>query len=154
MIGRPTLRSDNQRYTSNSGGMNTDLLNRYIKSKDPSASFYSQEIVNNPPGQRLNANQMQQVINTTNSYASSNYQLNLDIFQRGQETPIRMISTRPERYGNVSTLTWDEGGGHAVHITGTSKEGYVVSSWGREYIIPYSDLMDGWFRIDAFAVVK
>lgn len=154
IFGRPTLRSDNQRYTSTSGGMNNDLLNRYIKSKDPSASFYSKEIVNNPPGKRLNANQMQQVINTTNSYASSNYQLNLDIFQRGQETPIRMISTRPERYGNVSTLTWDEGGGHAVHITGTSKEGYVVSSWGKEYIIPYSDLMDGWFRIDAFAVVK
>ncbi len=160
VFGRATLRSDNQQYASGTGGMNTDLLNRYIKSKDPSASFYTKEIVNNPPGQRLNANQMQQVINTTNNYANSNYQLNLGIAQRGQETPIRMISTNPNQYGNVSTLTWNEGkagsdiSGHAVHVTGASKDGFIVSSWGKEYMVPYSDLMDGWFRIDAFAVVK
>lgn len=153
-FGRPTLRSDMQRYTSTSGGMNTSLLNNYIKSKNPNFSFRVDEIVNNPPGQRLNANQMQQVINTTNNYAKANYQLNLDIFQKGQETPIRMVSTNPNRYGDVSTLTWNEGGGHALHITGASKDGYLVSSWGNEYIIPYSDLMEGWFRIDAFAVVQ
>ena len=154
VLGRPTLKTENQSYMSTADGMNDYMLNRYIKSKDPSASFYSEAIVRNPPGQSLTKEEMQQIINKANDLASKNYQLNLGIRQEGTETPIRMISADSKKYGDVSTLTWGEGGGHAVHVTGTSKEGFIVSSWGKEYMIPYSDLLDGYFRLDAVAVVK
>ncbi len=46
-------------------------------------------------------------------------------------------------YPNSSTRTWGEGGGHAVFITGRNIQGFTVSSWEKEYLIPYSDLQNG-----------
>ena len=54
-----------------------------------------------------------------------------------------MISTNENLYSSVSTKTWGEGGGHAVFITGVGGGGFYVSSWGREYIIPFKDLANG-----------
>ena len=46
---------------------------------------------------------------------------------------------------SVTTSTWGEGGGHAIFITGINRDSFVVSSWGKEFIIPFKDLQNGGF---------
>ena len=50
----------------------------------------------------------------------------------------------------VTTHNWNENSGHAVFITGISKEYIHVSSWGKEYIIKISDLVNNQFSLDIF----
>ena len=40
-----------------------------------------------------------------------------------------------------STLTWSEGGGHAVYVTGMTDNALIVSSWGMRLTIPFSNLV-------------
>ena len=43
---------------------------------------------------------------------------------------------------------FDGSGGHSVYITGMTKDGFTVSSWGRQYLVEYNDLINGAFDID------
>ena len=49
----------------------------------------------------------------------------------------------------TSTSNWNEGGGHAVFVTGINKKGFIVSSWGNKYLIKYDDLKVGNFNLVA-----
>lgn len=48
-----------------------------------------------------------------------------------------------EKNGSLyeTTKTWKEGGGHAVKIIGSTGNGVVVSTWGKELLIPFDDII-------------
>ena len=41
---------------------------------------------------------------------------------------------------NTSTYDWNEGGGHITTIVGITDEGFIVASWGKKYLVKFSDL--------------
>ncbi len=47
----------------------------------------------------------------------------------------------------VNTLSWNEGGGHEVFVTGLYDNGVTVSSWGRKYFITFEELKNNPFDI-------
>ena len=40
-------------------------------------------------------------------------------------------------------------GGHSMYITGMTNGGFVVSSWGKQYVIPFTDLINGNFNLNS-----
>ena len=65
----------------------------------------------------------------------------LGIYSSG--SPIKMIAPTDVNYSSMSTSNWSEGGGHAVFVTDIKSNGFVVSSWGQKYTIPFNDLING-----------
>ena len=47
----------------------------------------------------------------------------------------------------VTTKDWNEGGGHAVCITGVLVDAFIVSSWGKRFYIPFSDFINNKFNV-------
>lgn len=47
-----------------------------------------------------------------------------------------------------TTETWNEGGGHAVCITGVTDKYFIVSTWGIRTLIPIKDFVDNKFRFN------
>ena len=47
-----------------------------------------------------------------------------------------------------TTETWNEGGGHAVCITGVKDKYFIVSTWGIRTLIPIEDFVDNKFRFN------
>lgn len=47
-----------------------------------------------------------------------------------------------------TTETWNEGGGHAVCITGVTDKYFIVSTWGIRTLIPIEDFVDNKFRFN------
>ena len=47
----------------------------------------------------------------------------------------------------VTTKSWNEGGGHAVCVTGVLDDYFVVSSWGKRLLIPIEDFTNNNFNV-------
>lgn len=136
LFDRPILNADKQIYMSTSNGINDSILKPYLNSKGldftSSTTLVKNQFISDEAMQNI-ANQIQKDIreNTT--------QYSLGIYKGKQE--IRMIPLGNAPY--VTTNTWGEGeGGHAVTVTSVTNDGFVVSSWGERYLIPYIDLQN------------
>ena len=85
--------------------------------------------------------EFQNIINKSRILINSGSTLSISIYSGGKK--INMISTNLSQYSSTDTKSWKEGGGHAIFITAVGEDCLYVSSWGREYKIPFSDLKNG-----------
>lgn len=139
VFGRRMLDTQRQIYMSTSNGSNVPTLNGYLNSKG--LNFESYNLITNKGYNILNNQEFNAYINAIDTSITEGKSVQLNIFSNGNE--IRMLSMDNRVYPDSSTRTWGEGGGHAVFITGRNIQGFTVSSWGKEYLIPYSDLQNG-----------
>ncbi len=138
-LGRPMLDTENQIYMSTSKGSNDYALSNYLRTKN--LDWNSVNLITNDPNVYIPNDSFNQIIDTVNNSINNGKAVQLNIFSKGNE--IRMINADP-RF-SVTTSTWGEGGGHAIFITGINRDSFVVSSWGKEFIIPFKDLQNGGF---------
>ena len=59
----------------------------------------------------------------------------------------KFILNTDEQSEIITTNNWEEGGAHAVTVTGYSDDYVHVASWGKEYLIPWSDFYNNRFDI-------
>ncbi|MGN1371398.1 MAG: hypothetical protein ACI4XM_03900 [Candidatus Coprovivens sp.] len=89
------------------------------------------------------------------SALADNHTLELDVFvkNKGQFEfafyPVINSGTQNKRIGSIQkSNTWNEGAGHSIMITGLTNTGdLVVSSWGCEYILKWSEIANVRFGI-------
>ena len=138
--GRQMLDAENQVYLSTfPDGKNTDVLADFLISRG--VNFYNSYTIESNFGTVMNDNTFNNMINKVSTELLNGNSLSLGICS--DENVINMISTNENLYPSVSTDTWDEGAAHIVFITGKGEDGFYVSSWGREYMIPFEDLKNG-----------
>lgn len=137
VFGRPMLNTNNQVFMSTSNGSNNYVLSNYLASKGLNWSSYN--LIGNPPNNVLPSAEFNGYIEAVKNSINDGKSVQLNIFSKGNE--IRMINKNPAF--SCTTRSWGEGGGHAIFITGMNNQGFIVSSWGREYLIPFSDLQNG-----------
>lgn len=137
VFGRQMLDTENQVFLSYSSGSNNDVLKNYMNSKGLAWDSYN--LIKNSPNNILSDNEFFGYISAVNESIKEGKAIQLNIFSNGTE--IRMLNYNSNL--NTTTKKWGEGNGHAVFVTGVDNNGFVVSSWGREYLIPFQDLKNG-----------
>ena len=130
--GRFLLQADDyQKYMSTISGKNNEIINSFLNSKG-----YSYESKTITTGYSNNAI-TQQNVNDVYNHICNGGTASLGIYDGDSE--IKMISCDPRSYPSQTTKNWN-GGGHSIFITGIANNGFIVSSWGEKYIIPFADL--------------
>lgn len=119
-----------QQYVSDGSGLNNKLINKYIQSKSKNHIYLTENI-------KVQGKDINQIKNTVNELMTSGKNVSLGIYKTDKN--IRFIDTNTKQV-YYSTFNWNEGAGHAVFVTGVTDEGFIVSSWGKELLIPFSDL--------------
>ena len=140
VLGRRLLDAEQQEYMSSfHNGKNISAISRFLSEKG--VSYNSNWLVQNNPNYYMDNRSFNRLISNIRQELSQGHSVSIDIYYYG--TPINMNSTNPNIYGSTSTITWAEGGGHSMFITGLGSDCIYVSSWGKEYAIPFSDLQNG-----------
>lgn len=134
-LGRRILDGDKQIFLATRIGRKTDKINKYLSTKsikyDSTIIFRSNITDNEKEFEKL----LRQINdNIENGY----YQYSIGIYRTDKR--INMISMEGKR--NYSTFDWDKGSGHSVYVTGLTNDGFVVSSWGEKFLIPYNDILN------------
>lgn len=145
--GRHNLSGKNQEYMSGSWGISEAKIDKYLKSKNPNLEYKSKIVCNNFSGGVVEKDELKKIISTE---INNGKIITLDIFTRRNEINMYNMSGGI----NVSTKSWNEGGGHAIFVTGLNDQGVIVSSWGAKYLIPYSDLREGSFVLNSSIISK
>ena len=149
IFGRQKIDASQQQYMSGVGGINNDLVDYYLKSKNADLKFQSNKIFD--AWDHADAFTDLDIENIKSSVAQEilkGKQIQLGIYERGGE--IRMQNLNGGF--NQSTRTWNEGGGHAVFVTGADESGFIVSSWGEKFRIPFEDLKNGAFVVNSVEI--
>lgn len=149
IFGRAKLEADNQQYMSGGYGIKEKLITSFLKSKSSLLSAKTEKLFDHYSSVYLSDVKMKEIVNKVTASLNSNYNIGLGIYRSKSE--IRMISLSPN-IPSTSTFTWDEGSGHAVFVTGVDNRGFIVSSWGNKYLIPFSDLQSGSFVISRWNI--
>ena len=135
---------DQQIYFSSTGGMNEELIQKYLKDKSCSIktkNIYVQDnwkFTKNGYAKNITKKEMNRIKKTAREEIDKGKQLSLGIYVT-QGKPIRMIDYDTKTIIET-TDTWGEGGGHALKITGMNNEGFIVSTWGMKALVPFEDL--------------
>ena len=142
---RPVLYSEGQNYLSGAGGIANNAVDNYLKTKNNRLSYGSYVILNNyvskdQRGNYISKSDLLVWANVVKNEIANGQQFSLGIYSNNY-SEIRMYSMDDNSV--VTTSTWNEGGGHAVFITGVTDSGFVVSSWGKKWLIPYETLTNG-----------
>lgn len=150
LLGRfRNLDASNQEYMSTSFGMKRDVINKYIRSKNSKLKFNSMEIKNY--GTNVTTDKLRQIVIQVNEQLSHGSGMDMGIYQDSNYA-LRMISLDNPFY-SITTHDWHEGDGHAVFVTKVANDGFVVSSWGRRFLIPFEDLLrTSFWHVDAFKI--
>lgn len=133
-MGRPRLQvSGNQQYMSTSSGQNVNIINEYLADK---GLTFSTNTYNHYSNQfPINNRELNRLTNAIKGKRTEGYEFSLGIYAGGTE--IKMLPFDPDMPAD-STLRFRNG--HQLYIAGVGKDGFVVSSWGGKYLIPYQDL--------------
>ncbi len=137
VFGRQMLDTKKQVYLSYNTGSNNYVLKNYLNSKGLDWDSYN--LIENSPNNIVSNDEFSGYLYAVNESIKEGKAVQLNIFAKGSE--IRMLNSNPNL--SYTTRTWKEGGGHAVFVTGIGNDGFIVSSWGKEYLIPFSDLKNG-----------
>ncbi len=148
VFNRPTLNSASQNYMSNSLSENIYILNSFLKSKNKNLKWNNERIYTKLNETKLADMEMNEIIDVVQKNLIDRRDIHLGIYSGTNENPIKFISMNNPSYV-ISTNSWREGGGHAVYVTGMTNMGFIVSSWGEKFLIPFSDLQNGNFVVDA-----
>lgn len=137
VFGRNMLDAFNQAFMSH-GGSKDNAIVAFLNSK---GLDYNWDILcDNMDCSTIDDNYFREIINCAKINVNNGYVLSLDIFSHGNT--INMNSTLNGGY-SCSTSSWNEGGGHAIFVTAVGDDCFYVSSWGREFTIPFTDLKNG-----------
>lgn len=144
IFGRYILDAEQQQYMSTSDGIETDYIRRFLRSKGVNIDIGAVEIGRGIKS-GITAEEMQRIIARVKDSLDRGLNVDLGIYSRWSKHTRSYIRLMPLEPGvhKVSTLSWSEGGGHALFITAIQEDGFVVSSWGNKYLIPFVDLMNG-----------
>ena len=145
VFGRRILRADEQVYLSGSRGRNTDVINRFLNSKSANLSYDNRILINNFDKKCYNSDEIQQIVKVLKHVIEDGFDVSLDYFYipNQNDKVIRMFSYNPRDYADMSTDSWKEGAGHSVAVTGLDQTGFIVTSWGQKYKIPFEDVLNG-----------
>ena len=149
IFGRAKLEADNQQYMSGGYGIKENLITSFLKSKSSLLSAKTEKLFDHFNSIYLNDVRMIEIANKITDSLNANYNIGLGIYR--SKSAIRMISLSSD-IPSTSTFTWNEGSGHAVFVTGVDNRGFIVSSWGNKYLIPFSDLQSGSFVISRWNI--
>ena len=146
---RKILNARNQVYVSH----NDAVVEKFLQSKSPHLSFERDVFLWNYWGNySYDQDAFIEALNKVERSIKDGYSPSLCYYSNGN--PIRMLSYDPKVYSSTSTSVWNEGEGHIVAITGVDSDGFIVSSWGQKYKIPFYDLLnDGRFDLRVEKVV-
>lgn len=143
-----------QRYTENSSGWHYSDIESYLKSKNENLNFnYNlKDSVKGFDGStpsyikdRSNRPTKTDIKSTVQTNIANGKQVSLQVYGRDND-PITIIETST---GNPHDIH----GGHAMYVTGADDNGVYLSSWGKQYYISYSELVNnGRYRFD-FATI-
>ncbi len=133
-LGRVTIDSQQKEYLSSFVGKNVFLIDKYLNTKG--LTYESQTI--KMMSYIINNQDIENIKNRVREGINNGLMYSLGIYTSGY--PIELRSADWEEYNSDSTANWGIGG-HSVFITGVNYGGFTVSSWGRKYIIPFSDLV-------------
>lgn len=139
VFGRNMLNTGQQVCLSLGTGSNKSILDNYFKSKG--LNYITDNIKRNW-GQPISNNEWSSIMQSVDEAIEKGNSVSINIFDRKPPKEIRLISTNPNSYISDSTLRY-QGGGHAIMITGKTQDGFLISSYGQEYKIPFSDLQNG-----------
>ena len=150
VFGRTMLDAEQQVYLSSSlKGKNESVIAKFLIPKG--IDWYRSFKIASNYNKIIGHNDFSNILNNVFSEMSKGHSVSLDIF-KGSGV-INMKSTNEGLYSSVSTNTWSEGEGHSVFVTGIGSNGFYVSSWGREYLIPFADLQNGgYFTINCSVI--
>lgn len=131
---------DMQQYMMHYDSLNENLYNRYIKSKTNQLEFET-GLVNGyySPNSYIDNNIMQAIKDEASKQMAEGNQISMYISKTNN--PVNFIDMET---GQVycSTFDWNEGGAHAVYVTDVREDGFVVSTWGKQCLVLFSDLQD------------
>lgn len=118
-------------------GLNENLLNKYLHSKTKDLKFTTGAVNLTMNPKHITNNTMDTIKKDALERMSRGEQISLYIGK--QNSPIRFIDMKT---GKVlcSTFDWNEGGAHAVKVTKVKNDGFIVSTWGKQCLVPFSDL--------------
>ena len=145
------LDTSNQKYLSKSfSGVDTKLVNQFLSSKSREVTLIKKKTIPFSHNSSVTTNPTEanvlNIRNDINKWLLDGGEVDLGIYKTSKD--IRLLVADNPDIVYISTSTWDEGGGHAVAITGVNEIGYEVSSWGQKLIIPFEDLIDNDFTIN------
>ena len=136
------LITDNQKYLSGFRFHNVEDINKFLKSKNSDLSYVPDS---------KNFNYFEEGTVTLNDIMQLKDRI-INHLNIGGSVGLGIYSTKEHQFvllGDeiVTTKTWNEGGGHAVCITGVIDNFFVVSSWGKRYYISISDFINNEFNV-------
>jgi len=145
IFGRNLLNTDQQVDLSEEGRVRTDVINRFLKSKNPKLNYEAVLVKANFSTKSLSTQEMDSIISYVLSEMNNGKSISMDVCydKSSNNEVIHFNSLDESKYRSVSSEDWGEGGAHGITITGVENNGFVVSSWGNKYIIPYDDLING-----------
>ena len=141
IYGRQKLNAKQQQYVINSHGVKAELMNKYLKSKNLDLEYTSENIYLK---RAAYAKTILEIKMESIEAIKAGKNLQLSMFRNSDEIEMYNLYNESEI---TSTLNWNEGGAHEVFVTGMNKNGFIVSSWGKKYLIKYDDLKTGNFAL-------
>ncbi len=135
---RKKVEVKDQNYLSTSAGIEVDVINNYINSKNSSDDNiqFDETLFDTQETKELSNTQIKNIVE--NSLQNGNG-IGVGIYASEEKPTI--FNTINEPYHYVLD------GAHAVTVTDVVEEGIVVSSWGKRFIITYDELKKNKFRI-------
>ena len=136
----------------------TDIINKYLQSKswdfefegdsipfDPGIYDSSIDMTYVPPGMEdSNKITQQQLHDAIQWYLEEGYNVQLGIY-KSDDNMFTFRNSDDTVY--ITTNDWEEGGGHAVYVTGVTDEDVIVSSWGKRLKIPLKEFIGNYFNL-------
>lgn len=140
-----------QQYMAYDDFRNVNLINSYLNSKSPNL-FYESFTETTTISKMHDTNPVAMSVDDINRmkgsiqyYLDSGYPISLAYYQYNN-SPYSITMYDLDGGPNKSTRTWNEGiegndvAGHSVIVTGVTDTGFVVSSWGKKYLITFDEL--------------
>lgn len=148
LYNRNTMNSKNQQYLATmTKGRNEEAINNYLKSKKINLRYKSEILFSRDflgthgyTGE-YSYDDVIEIARKVQAEIDANKNISMAI-ANNDFSEIRMIPL-DDKSAYQSTDNWNEGGSHSIFVTAATKDGYIVSSWGGRYLIPYEDLTDG-----------
>lgn len=154
------LKTKQQMYLSHSYGVNVNLINNYLKSKNSNLSFDCESIVFGQSLNNLSTDKINEVRKLIGDSLLSGKTVGLGIYTQAydmQGTPIKKGNVNFRNSDGsvfVDTNSWSEGSGHAIFVTSVVENGVWVSSWGKKLFISFNDLQSARFTINLNSIYR
>ena len=142
VFGNKLLNSNNQAFMSDFDGSNEVLVD-YLKSKGLEWDSYT--MIQNAGNNKLSSEELSGLVDAVEESIKAGKSVQMNVYSRGHG--IRLIKNDGTIDIHMKTHIKSDGTpvnwGHAVFVTGVQKNGFIVSSYGRQNLIPFEDLAEG-----------